>query len=359
MGSLQKPAPLWLALPQDTAVAGRLSAIGEPAFVLIAGTLLSGVVLPHLHLPSPGHYLFKSSKPDFFSAATVLLVDLAVLYAFVLSLAALLGLWRGRSTLASYAISGGHRRFDALLGIGILVGLIASLPEQILRLVNAYTPLGPPTPFWALQARVSWGAPFWLYMAVGSFIMVPILEELYTRGYLLGRMRESFSPGGSLLVMALFFTLAHGQYRHVNAIDLAGEATLLVWAFVIGYGVLRTGSLVPAIIAHVIINIPMEVGARWVELVATVLAIVLWRHAVSSWAAEIMRVLRSMNDWLATSLALVAVSLMLVSIGMEPRMPYLWLVVFGAAGALGLRRRSPWAVTALADPVAPDKPSAT
>jgi len=99
-------------------------------------------------------------------------------------------------------------------------------------------------------------------------------------------MRESFSPGGSLLVMALFFTLAHGQYRHVNALDLAGEATLLVWAFVIGYAVFRTGSLVPAIIAHAIINVPMEVGARWVELVATVLAILFWRQAVSSWGGR-------------------------------------------------------------------------
>jgi len=143
MGSLRKPAQLWLALPQDMAVSARLSAIGEPGFVLIAGTLLSGVVLSHLHLLSPGHYLFKTNNPDFASAATVLLIDLAVLYAFVLSFAALLGLWRGRSTLLSYGISRGHRRFDALLGTGILVGLTASLPEQILRVVNAYTPLGP------------------------------------------------------------------------------------------------------------------------------------------------------------------------------------------------------------------------
>src|SRR5262245_29984306 len=41
-----------------------------------------------------------------------------------------------------------------LVGIGILVGLLASLPMQILRLVNAYVSLGPGTRFWALEARV-------------------------------------------------------------------------------------------------------------------------------------------------------------------------------------------------------------
>jgi membrane protease YdiL (CAAX protease family) len=332
----------WLSLDADRAFTARIAAVAEPGFVLIAGTLLAQVVLSRLGAGSAEHYLYESALPDFRSAAVLQLLHLTVRYGIILALAAGLGAWRGRSTAISYGLTLHRRRFAELTGIGVVLGLIASLPEQITRLMAGYAHLGPGTRFWTLEARVPWDASFWLYMAVGSYAVVPIFEELFTRGYLLGRVRESFSPGGALLASAVFFTVAHGQYRHADPLAMSSQASLFIWAAICAYAVYRTASLFPAIIAHAIINVPMSVEVRWIMLALSVAVLVLGWKAVSSWTRGIAEMFRSVDDWPATSLALIAISVILVSIGLSPKMPYVWLAILGACSLLGLNRRSPW-----------------
>ncbi|MGH9441458.1 MAG: lysostaphin resistance A-like protein [Thermoanaerobaculia bacterium] len=337
------PETPWFTLSPDTALTARLAAVAEPGFVLIAGTLLAKIALAEIAAGNAEHYLYNLPAPDFRSAALIQLLQLTVRFSFVLALAVGLGVWRGRSTAASYGVTLQKRSLPELVRVGILVGLIASLPEQVLRLMSEYVRLGPGTRFWALEARVPWDAAFWLYMAVGSYAFVPILEELFTRGYVLGRLRESFSAGGSLLATATFFTIAHGQYRHADALAIGAQASLFVWAGICAYAVYRTGSLLPAIIAHAMINVPMNLDARWGMLALSFLALPLWRRAISSWIRGIIDTFGRVHDWLATSLALVAIVVILVSVGLNARMPYIWMVVLGSASLLGLRRRSPWA----------------
>lgn len=339
-----KPQSPWLTLKPDTVIAARIAAIAEPGFVLVAGTLLAGIVLGHVQAGSVNHFLYSLATPDFSSAASVLFVDLAVRYAIVLGLAAALGLWRGRSSRVSYGVTLGNGGLGGLVGIGIVLGLIASLPIQVVRLANIYMSLGPGTRFWALEARVPWNADFWLYMAVGSFLVVPVFEELYTRGYLLGRLRESFSAGGSLLVMSVFFAFAHGQYHHLDMLAASDEASLLVWALILGYAVYRTGSLVPAIVAHGIVNTPMTANLYWVMLVASVLAVAACRRSVLSWLAGVTRLLREIDDWPATLLAVFLFVLMMMTIRATSWMPYTWLGVFCLGSVFGVTRVSPWKI---------------
>ncbi|HEY2093121.1 MAG TPA: CPBP family intramembrane glutamic endopeptidase [Thermoanaerobaculia bacterium] len=332
----------WLTLDADNAWAARVAAVAEPGFVLIAGTLLAQLALSRLRVGSAEHYLYQLARPDFRSAAVLQLVNLTVRYGIILALAAGLGAWRGRKSAASYGLTLPRRRFAELTAIGVVLGLIASLPEQVTRLIADYAHLGPGTRFWALEARVPWDASFWLYMAVGSYAVVPIFEELFTRGYLLGRIRESFSAGGALLASAVFFTVAHGQYRHADPLAISSQASLFVWAAIVAYAVYRTASLLPAIIAHAIINVPMSAEFRWIVLALSVVVLVLRWKAVSSWTRGIQEMFRRVDDWPATSLALIAIVVILVSIGLSPNMPYVWLGLLGACSLLGLSRRSPW-----------------
>jgi membrane protease YdiL (CAAX protease family) len=332
----------WLTLDEDTALTARVAAIAEPGFVLIAGTLLAQVVLSRLRVGSAEHYLYELAVPEFRSAALLQLVHLTVRYGIILALAVGLGIWRGRSAARSYGLTLQRHSLAKLAGIGLVLGLIASLPEQITRLVAEYVHLGPGTRFWALEARVPWDAAFWLYMAVGSYAVVPIFEELFTRGYLLGRVRESFSAGGSLLASAVFFTVAHGQYRHADPLAICSQTSLFVWAAICAYAVYRTGSLLPTIIAHVIINVPMTAEFRWTTLAVSCLALALRWKAVASWTRGLAGMLRDVDDWLATSLALVAIVVFLGSVGLVPKMPYIWLAVFGVCTLFGVSRRSPW-----------------
>jgi membrane protease YdiL (CAAX protease family) len=258
----------WLTLEEDTAVSARVAAIAEPGFVLIAGTLLSQVVLLRLRVGGAEHYLYDLAVPDFRAAALLQVIHLTMRYGIILTLAVGLGVWRGRSNARSYGLTLHNRPLAELVGVGVVLGLIASLPEQITRLIAEYVHLGPGTRFWALEARVPWDTAFWLYMAVGSYAVVPLFEELFTRGYLLGRVRESFSAGGSLLASAFFFTAAHAQYRHADPLAIGSQASLLVWAAICAYSV--------------------------------------------------------------------------VSIGLSPKMPYVWLVVLGACCVPALSRRSRW-----------------
>jgi Type II CAAX prenyl endopeptidase Rce1-like len=190
---------------------------------------------------------------------------------------------------------------------------------------------------------VPWNADFWLYMAVGSFVVVPIFEEVYARGYLLGRLRESFSAGGALLLMAVFFAFAHGQYHHLDVLAVSDEASLLIWSLVLGYAVYRTGSLIPAIIAHGIANTPMTANFYWALLAISFLALIIWRRDVVSWLVRISELLRKIDDWAITLLGVAVFVAMMMTIGAAPWTPYVWLGVFALATAPGFFRRSAWA----------------
>lgn len=333
----------WFSLRRDTAITARVAAIAEPGFVLIGGTLLARILLSQLRAGDANHYLYDLPAPDFLSAAAVQFLNLTVRYGLILGLAVIVGLWRGRSTAESYGVTLGDRRFSGLLSTGILLGLIASVPEQMLRIVNHYAPLGPGTRFWALEGSVKWDAAFWLYMAVGSYLVVPIFEELFTRGYLLGRVRESFSPGVSLLITAAFFTFSHGQYRHADVLSVGTMTGLMIWSMLCGYAVYRTGSLVPAIIAHGIGNVPMTVEVRWGMLMLSLLALAVWREAFASWMAGIIQVLRDVDDWLTAAVVVVAILLIAITIKATPWMPYVWFAALAVLTAIGIRRRSAWA----------------
>ncbi|MGH7485785.1 MAG: lysostaphin resistance A-like protein, partial [bacterium] len=204
-------------------------------------------------------------------------------------------------------------------------------------------------PFWALEARVPWNTAFWLYMAVGSYLVVPLVEEFFTRGYLLGRVRESFSAGGSLLLASVFFFVAHGQYRHTDILAIGAQISLLLWAAIAAYSVMRTASLVPAIIAHAIINVPMTVTVRWIMLVVSLIALAVWREAVVSWTKGMITTLRQIDDWLPTILALIAIVLLLTTIAMTQWIVYVYVTVLGMLALLGIRQRSAW--SAVIEPI--------
>lgn len=333
----------WFGLKSDTTMLARVGAIAEPAFVLIAGTLLARIALSRLGAPLAEHYLYDLNVPDFLSAAAAQFLNLTFSFAIILVLAILLGLWRGRSAAASYGLTLGNTGVLGLVGVGILLGLVASVPEQIVRLVSEYVRLGPGTRFWALETRVRWDANFWIYMAVGSYLVVPIFEELFTRGYVLGRVRESFSPGGTLIAMAAFFTLAHGQYRHLDALALGAQVSLFVWAGICGYAVYRTGSLIPPIIAHGIINVPITVRLRWVMLALSLLILAACWKPFASWANGVIATFRSVDDWGATALAVFAIALIFASIGSSARMPYVWVGILGCISVfVAITHSSPW-----------------
>jgi hypothetical protein len=91
----------WLALEPDPAPGARIAAVAEPGFVLIAGTLIAGIVLAKLGTTDADHYLYDLATPDFRAAAWIEFVVLSVRFGIVLALAVLIGWLRGRASFAA------------------------------------------------------------------------------------------------------------------------------------------------------------------------------------------------------------------------------------------------------------------
>jgi membrane protease YdiL (CAAX protease family) len=143
---------------------------------------------------------------------------------------------------------------------------------------------------------------FWLFSAVMSWALIPIIEELFFRGYCQRRLAENWGNGPAIIGTACLFTFAHTQYQIPNAYNVGMIEGLFVSA--VGFGVIFawTRSLFPAIIAHMIFDIPMT--SKWQGLVViamVVCSLFIWRKGL-----DIVRKVFSTGKraayWILTSL---------------------------------------------------------
>ncbi len=86
--------------------------------------------------------------------------------------------------------------------------------------------------------------PLVLILAIA--LLAPIGEELFFRGLLLSRMQRRYSAGVSLALVSIIFTLLHP-----NPLKWP---TILCFAMFAGWLRLRTGSLLPPIVLHIVNN---------------------------------------------------------------------------------------------------------
>ncbi len=80
---------------------------------------------------------------------------------------------------------------------------------------------------------------FWLFSAVMSWALVPVLEELFYRGYCQRRLAEDWGDGPAIVGAACLFTFAHTQYQIPDAYSAGMIVGLLLSA--IGFGIVFAG----------------------------------------------------------------------------------------------------------------------
>ncbi len=88
--------------------------------------------------------------------------------------------------------------------------------------------------------------PFWLAV-LADCIAVPLLEEVVFRGYIFNRLSKAMPAVVAALISSAVFGICHGGLLWA------------VWAFVLGMLIcvvrIKSGSIVPGIIFHVIVNL--------------------------------------------------------------------------------------------------------
>ena len=145
-------------------------------------------------------------------------------------------------------------------------------------------------PMWVLSTGNLWGGVGLRYdgittvMAVLSFLLVGVAEEIIFRGFLFNGMRRT----GSLTVAVVVSALTFGMGHIVNL--LTGHATMetlvqvlfaVAWGFLFTFAYLKSGSLLPCIAIHGLIDV-FSVFARdneiahWAYIAATVAVAVIF-----------------------------------------------------------------------------------
>jgi len=145
-----------------------------------------------------------------------------------------------------------------LLAAGVATAALSAWPEMSVQLLDRVYDLGPTVPWRQALFHMSWRRwEFWLFAAVLSWAFVAFMEELFFRGYCQRRLAEDWGDGPAILGTACLFLFSHSQYLFLNLYNVSLLASLFVLSVAVGVVFAWTRSLVPSLLAHSIINIPM------------------------------------------------------------------------------------------------------
>ena len=258
----------------------RAAALLEVAGVFVAGNTAASWLGQWLGVRSLGPMLesaLKAPEPDLVPLTWALLQALGVQYGCLLPLAFGIGWWHRRRTLSRCGLTTAGHSLPGLVAIGLLGFCLVALPFKVLWIVQQHVSLGAGSFWWTLFAR-SWTPSFWLFFAVGSFVLVPVIEELFFRGYCQSRLEEDFGGSSAMVIAALFFVFTHGQYHQASILSAATMLCMVPMALGIGYVYLRTRSLVPCIALHAALNFPTKGTYDIVLPVVMILGLVAFRR---------------------------------------------------------------------------------
>ena len=307
----------------------KTTALLEVLGILIAGSFVSGKVMSFLGIKPLGSLfqsVSKTSEPDFIALSIGWLKIMFVQYACLLSPAFVVGWWRRRFRVTHYGVTTAGQPVLRLVVLGFTVFALVALPLKLLWVAKRSLPLGSGPAFWALLDK-SWTPSFWLFLAVSSFGITPVLEELFYRGYCQTRLEEEFGGMGAIVIVTLFMTLGHNQYHQLNALSIGTIIALIPIILGMGYVYWRSRSLVPAIILHMIVNFPTKAGYDFILPALMAGSLILfptkWLNMVRDFYSEWTK-----RSWKKTAFPAAAVATVLV-VGFES-----WPVLFTEIGFL-------------------------
>ncbi len=265
----------------------RAAALLEVLGVSLAGPLVMWGLrrLIGISVTNPLNSLsVHTTNADLITASRQMFVLLMFQYAGYFLLVFPINWWYRRRGPASYGVTRAGRSWVALLLAGLGTVALSAWLVVTIALINAIRPLGETAPWRQALFDMSWLRwEFWLFSAVFSWALIPVVEELFFRGYCQRRLAEDWGDGPAIIGTACLFTFAHTQYQIPNAYSVGMIVSLLMLAIGLGVVFAWTRSLIPSITAHAIINVPMTTTWQGVLLAALVIgALVAWRRGAAA-----------------------------------------------------------------------------
>jgi membrane protease YdiL (CAAX protease family) len=245
-----------------------------------------------------------ATDADLLLASRLLLFRLVVQYGSYLALIIPINWWYRRRGPAAYGLTRAGLPWKALIAAALAAAALTQWPVLVHTLVDAVHPLGRMAPWRQAFFEMSWRRwQFWLFAAIMSYALVPLGEELIFRGYYQRRLAEDWGDGPAIIGTACFFTFAHNQYLIPNPYNLTMIVSLFCLAIGLGIVFARTRSLIPPIVAHAMINVPMT--AVWQGMLLIVFAI----GALFAWRSGLKAVREVFHNTRAAACAALAVLL--------------------------------------------------
>lgn len=320
------------------ALAGGLEVVA-----LIGASTAAAVFAQQTASPGLGETLgLGGGDADLMAASGVILRMFAFQYGVLLGLALLFGLARGRRSARSYALGKGNLSTVGIVKWGIALGLIAGAPGTLVLFLQDVAPIGQDTPIWAVLREMPRDTSYWTFLFVGSFGLVPLVEELTWRSYAIGRLTESLAPGAAILFTAVPFALLHVQYASADPAMIATSVSVMLVSLAFAFATVRTGTVWPAVIGHAITNFPADAWLGAIQLVLALVLLVLFRRPIGR---EIAQWARLMVRWSTLQALVVLTPFIAFAAAATVFQPYaIWIGVALLAGALvtGLIWRSAW-----------------
>ena len=265
----------------------RAAALLEVLGVFVAGQLLRSQieawVINHKILPPTNPFdllTTHATNADLLFASQQMLAALLIQYFAYFVIIIPINWWYRRRGAASYGLTRAGLSWKTLFMAGLAMACLCEWPLAVHSLVNAIHPLGATVPWRQAFFDMSWRRwQFWLFAGIFSYALIPVVEELVFRGYYQRRLAEDWGDGPAIVGATCLFTFAHGQYLIANLYNVTMIVVLLLSA--LGFGVVyaRTRSLIPSMIAHSIIDIPMTPPWYAALLVVFIIGIFFARRA--------------------------------------------------------------------------------
>lgn len=151
------------------------------------------------------------------TAARQLFVLLMFQYAGYFLLIIPLNWWHRRRGPAAYGLTKANHTGRELLFAGLGTAALAEWWVLGVGFLNSLYP-SRTEPWRQAFFDMSWMRwQFWVFSAVMSWALIPVLEELFFRGYCQRRLAEDWGDGPAIVGTACLFTFEHSQYLIGNA----------------------------------------------------------------------------------------------------------------------------------------------
>lgn len=301
--------------------------------MFVTGVIVARLIAAALGVSTGGvRDLPAGATPDYLALAWSSAAQLLLRYGAILGIAIAIN----RRPLRDYGITTAGLSARRIAVIGAVLFSIGGLLPRLILFAKDHVPLGREPAHWSRLADAH-SIEFWIYMAVSSFVLVPIVEELFFRGYVQMRLQDAFGAPAAIVMTALLFTLSHRQYFIASGVGIGMLMSLLAASLLAGYTRHRFGTLVPGVLAHAIGNLPIRGWIQVVLLGAMILIVILTRSSLLDHARSLRSLLASRTILPAALIAVATVAAVLaIALLARPALPFVGIAALLAA--LLLRR---------------------